>query len=317
MKSLNHHVDFAFGATELTASFALRAASAAWMIALRFAIALIMFAIVFRPIVRRARQAEWRVGALIALFFVAGLILQVIGLATIPASRSGFLTSLTTVFTPFLAWGVFGRRPSTAHAIGVLLALLGVSILTGFAIRTSTGLGIAPDAWQAWRIGDTLTTLAALFFAGQVLVIDHYGKTLDSSAFTPGMFAAVPVFAGAIFLVLSPWMPERSPQGWTGLAQAPSFLILIVSLSVFCSLLPFTWMNRYQPEVSAVQASVIYSLEPVFASTWALFLPGWVSLISGFAYENESFSEPMLVGGGIILLANIVALWPGSRRDDV
>ena len=313
MKSLNHQVDNAFQTNEMTASFSLRVASAAWMIGLRFAIAFVLFALIFRGVLYRARWAHWRVGGLIAFFFVCGLILQVVGLSTIPASRSGFLTSLTTVFTPLLAWAVFGRKPSMSVAAGVVLALLGVAILTGFAVRTPTGLAIAADASQAWKFGDTLTTLAALFFTAQVLVVDHFGKTLDSSAFTPGMFAVVPLLTSLVFLGVSPMVPESSPVGWTGLAMQPSFALLLACLAVLCSLLPFTWMNRYQPSVTAVQAAVVYSLEPLFASSWALLLPGWISLVTGFAYANERFSEPLLLGGGLILLANIVALWPTKR----
>jgi drug/metabolite transporter (DMT)-like permease len=69
-------------------------------------------------------------------------------------------------------------------------------------------------------------------------------------------------------------------------------------------------MNKFQPAITAAQAAVIYSLEPVFASTWALFLPGMLSLASGIEYLNEQVTWGLLSGGVLILLANVVALYP-------
>lgn len=69
-------------------------------------------------------------------------------------------------------------------------------------------------------------------------------------------------------------------------------------------------MNTYQPLVSAVQAAVIYTMEPVFVSSWALFLPGILSFAYGLSYANEVLSLSMMLGGGLILVANVVALWP-------
>lgn len=89
---------------------------------------------------------------------------------------------------------------------------------------------------------------------------------------------------------------------------------MILFLGVFCSLVCFYCMNKYQPYISAVQASVIYSLEPVFASSWALVIPGLLSIATGIAYDNEQWSLPLVFGGSLILLANVVALWPARAE---
>jgi drug/metabolite transporter (DMT)-like permease len=194
------------------------------------------------------------------------------------------------------------------------VALLGVAILTGILQWTPQGIGMAPDAWQAWRMGDTLTTLGAIFFTGQILAIDHFARRADSSGFTAGMFAALIAFGTVTFLMVLPWTPESSADRWILLLKKPEFITTLIFLGTFCSFLSFYGMNKYQPYVTAVQASVIYSLEPVFASSWALFLPGWISIATGLVYENERWSVPMVAGGGLILLANVVALWPKRMR---
>jgi drug/metabolite transporter (DMT)-like permease len=65
-------------------------------------------------------------------------------------------------------------------------------------------------------------------------------------------------------------------------------------------------MNHWQPRIDAVEAGMIYTSEPVFASAYALFLPAWISLIAGARYENETFTPALLTGGALILLANVL-----------
>ena len=53
--------------------------------------------------------AYWVMGAVAGGVYSAGLFLQVVALNDIPASRSGFLTSLAVVFTPLLMIAVDRR----------------------------------------------------------------------------------------------------------------------------------------------------------------------------------------------------------------
>jgi hypothetical protein len=72
-------------------------------------------------------------------------------------------------------------------------------------------------------------------------------------------------------------------------------------------------MNRWQPLISPTEAGLIYTIEPVFASLLALFLPGLVSVWAGVDYPSESVTWRLLVGGGLITAANVLvqarALW--------
>ena len=81
-----------------------------------------------------------------------------------------------------------------------------------------------------------------------------------------------------------------------------------------CTLLAFLWMNRYQPQVSATTAGVVYCMEPVFASVFALVLPVVFSQWAGVSYGNESITQPLVVGGGLILVANVLMQWPSKEK---
>jgi len=125
MKCLNLQMDQHFGATEWTASGWLRTGSAAWMIGLRFGCALLVFLVFYRGLLRRVRRPHFLAGVAIGTLFFLGLFLQVIGLATIPASRSGFLTSLAVVFTPLFSALIRRQRPRVPVISAALVALFG------------------------------------------------------------------------------------------------------------------------------------------------------------------------------------------------
>jgi drug/metabolite transporter (DMT)-like permease len=319
VKVLNEMSDLHFGVPHEHQSTAFRVIVSAWMIATRFTLALVLLGIFWNSLIRNATRQEWLAGFYIGLMFYFGLVLQVIGLATIPASRSGFLTSLTAVFTPLFGALIFRKYPTKSMVLGIALAVVGVVVLTGLVVRTPLGLGLAPDAADRWTIGDTLTTLGSMFFAFQVLFLDHYGKRINSVAVTPSMFLTAAVLGWiTVGVVLGTSLrPQTGVAGmafgdWVGLSIRPIFLTSLVGLAVLCSMLAFGWMNKYQPCVSASQAAVIYSLEPVFASAWALFLPGWLSMLSGIEHSNEQVTWSLLLGGLLILFANVVALYPSG-----
>lgn len=315
MKCLNLQIDQHFAVTELTASSWLRSGSAAWMIAIRFAIALLLLAVFFRGMVRQVRLPHLLSGVAIGTVFFIGLLLQVIGLATIPASRSGFLTSLAVVFTPLITTISRRRLPGLPSLLGAAVALLGVTILTGLLVLRDGRVGLAEDAMQRWTTGDSLTTLAAFFFSIQILLVDRLGRRYDSVAFTPSMLATTALLAWIVFSVIRARIPEVSatalPEGiWFSLAVQPRFFLSIGVLCIFPTLLAFALMNKFQPYLSAVQAAVIYTLEPVFASFWAMLLPTLLAVMCAVDYANERLSLPLLIGGALVMIANVLALWP-------
>jgi drug/metabolite transporter (DMT)-like permease len=324
VKALNAMTDSHFGMDAAEPTNAFRLLASTWMLATRFTLAFALLCLLgFRWVAQTTRR-EWLAGSVIGILFFSGMFLQVFGLATIPASRSGFLTSLTTVFTPMLGVVLFRVFPSKAMVIGAILALLGVVVLTGLVIVDSAGIRFAEDASERWTWGDTLTTIGSMFFACQVLLLDYYGKRMRSVTLTCGMFATTAALSWLLFstMLATHWFDP--PTGatmhvsdWLQLTLHPGYAGSLLILGSLCSVVSFGLMNRFQPHVSASQAAVIYSLEPVFASTWALFLPGWLSRWTGIDHANESWTWSLIVGGGMILVANLFALYPTQSKQEI
>lgn len=316
VKALNWQLDQHFNDFTNTEALVFRLSAATWIIASRFALAFVLFFAVLYPIVSKATPRDWLAGSVIGFAFLLGLILQTIGLATIPASRSGFLTSLSVVFTPIFFALLHRRRPSAMVLCGAGLSVIGVSVLTGAFIIDSNGLRPAPDMFSRWTIGDSLTTLATIFFAGQILAIDWFSKIANPAAFTPGMFLTVSLLAFVVFAVSVLCFGREVPSiEFAKLFLKPSCSTMVLGLAVLPSLLAFSLMNTFQPKVTAVQAAVIYTLEPVFVTLSAMFLPGLFSTYLGLPMTNEVLTLPIISGGLLILTANLFALWPTNDKS--
>ena len=85
-------------------------------------------------------------------------------------------------------------------------------------------------------------------------------------------------------------------------------------LAIACTLFTFGMMNRWQPEVTATQAGLIYCAEPVFTSLFALGLPAVFSQWAAIQYANETLTPHLLIGGGLILAANVMIITQSARR---
>jgi len=48
-----------------------------------------------------------------------------------------------------------------------------------------------------------------------------------------------------------------------------------------------------------------------------MILPGLLSASIGVEYANERIVMPMFVGGGLIIAANLISLWPAPTRRDL
>ena len=88
---------------------------------------------------------------------------------------------------------------------------------------------------------------------------------------------------------------------------------LILVLALFCSVCAYLLMNTWQPRVPATEAGLIYTTEPVFTAIYVLFLPGLLGACIHHIYQNETITPTLLVGGSLIVGANVLMQW--KRQD--
>lgn len=267
----------------------------------RFAVGAVVLSVVCWGALRTLTRSELRQGVGLGCFALLGMVFQNDGLQFTSASTSAFLTQFYAIMIPvFLALRA-RRAPPWTVWVSCALVLAGVAVL-------------AQLDWRDLRLGrgEFETLVCSVFFMGHILWLGR-AEFVENRALpvTVVMFAVEAVAGLAMALwtaphaadVLVPW----TSGPWLGFTGA---------LTLFCTIGSFTLMNLWQPKITATEAGLIYCVEPVFVSLMALFLPAWFSTWGGFDYPNETATASLLVGGGLITMANVlIQLRPLPRRS--
>lgn len=212
------------------------------------------------------------------LFLFAGTSVQQLGIMTTSATKAGFLTSLYLVIVPLL--GLFlGKRVNLWVWIGVALALVGVWFLS---------VGIEMSIQK----GDILLIIGALFWALQILALDHYADKLDALGLAFGQFMTAAVLGTAASLIFEKGPLVTNPSAWWSLLYSG-----IVAVGI-----GFTLQVLGQSKVNPALASLILSLEAVFA------------LLGGMVFLGERLSGREWLGCAVMLAAVILVQLKGQQQ---
>ena len=247
---------------------------------------------------RQLTRREVKQGLGLGLFGAAGLILQMDGMAYTHASTAAFLTQGYCVWIP-IWFALRHRRRPGLNTIGATLL-----VIAGAAVLNDVGAGNL----RLGR-GELENLLGSVFFAAQILWLEKQEFAGNSVLrFSWVMFATMAAVSLPLTLALA-----SSPAAALSAYASPAAWVLMAGLTLFCTLLTFLLANRWQPEVPATEAGLLYCTEPVFTSAVTLVLPGLISRWSGIAYPNELLTWNLLLGGGMIIAANVwMQLRPGK-----
>jgi drug/metabolite transporter (DMT)-like permease len=269
----------------------------------RFLLAGVVLLLIFFAEVKTSSRREIEQGLWLALFASAGICLQMDGLAYVPASTSAFLTQLYCVLIPLWVVASQRRAPSVKIILCSALVLVGMAVLVKlnlFAIKLGRG--------------EIETLACSLMFAAQILCLEHPRYAANRMlCFTTVMLLATGLFALPIVVATAPSVTDC----FRVYASIPACGLMAVIVS-FCTIAAFLLMNRWQRQVTATEAGLVYCAEPVFVSLLALFLPGWLSQWAGVDYANEQLTVRLLLGGGLITAANVLlqSRWLKPKRTD-
>ncbi|MEQ1852023.1 MAG: EamA family transporter [Chthoniobacteraceae bacterium] len=257
----------------------------------RMLLATVIMLALLGPRMRGLHRLELRQGLELGLFGGLGMLLQTDAQNYIAASTSAFFTQFTCVFVPLTVALRSRRMPSPLIIAACVLVMAGCAVLSGVKLGE---LRLGRGEWE--------TILSAALFTGQILCLERSGFHGNDSRRTATVMFAV---KGALLLA---FVIAGGSAAVAGAYTSPGVLVLTVILAVVCTVYSYTTMTHWQPCVTATQAGLIYATEPVFASAWALFLPGWFSGFAGIAYANERLSWQLFAGGGLILAANLLLI---------
>jgi drug/metabolite transporter (DMT)-like permease len=228
--------------------------------------------VVLGAIVARRRVAPPRAvlvnGAISGVMVAACYLLQAIGLRSVSAGSSAFLTCAGSLFAGLFAWLVIGQRPGTALWIGLALAMVGSALLS---LDSALRLGF----------GEVVTLLGALSYALGIAWVARLGGAVD-----PLLLAAVQSLVSVV--VLAFYAPVAVEQlGRLGAPGWARFAYLALAGSVIAPVL-MLYALRALP---TGRIGLLLALEPVFALVFAATVGG------------EHFGPRWWAGAALILVA--------------
>ncbi len=258
----------------------------------RFGLAALFLVALFPHQVWRARGAEWRAGATLGVLIGVGFALQAAGQVYTTASKSAFVTGLTTPLVPFVVYLCLRVKPGVENLVGVALASLGGMLI------------LAPQGGGGVNLGDWLTLSATILFALHITLLSVYARRYDVGQLTVlqigvaaivflCVWGACKLGAGALDAERVPQfvVREAAPLVWNGRVWWQlTYLALVGTVAAF---LLWTWGQR---RASATHAAIIFSLEPVFATCFAVAARGAGEWLGGRGWLGAG-----LVFAGIIV----------------
>lgn len=274
-----------WGATFILVKRALADVSTLLFLTIRFAIAAVVLALIFRRDFRGSHlSVSIRGGVLAGFCLFSGYVVQTVGLRYTSASKAAFITGLSAPMVAVLSGLVYRKAPQLAEVLGVAIAFAGMALMT---IQRGT-----------LRIGggDLLVSGCAVAYAFHILVTARFARRVDM-----GAFVATQIATGAAIGLATFWWAEPVRIQWTA-----TLIAALAVTSLFATALAFsvqTWAQRW---TSPTRTALIFAMEPVFA---------W---IASYLLAGEILSLRGALGAALILCGILmVELKPFGRSPSV
>ncbi len=266
----------------------------AWSLCLRFALAAGLLLFWCRRELGRPTRSECRQGLVLGVLTAAGMLLQMDALMHATASTVAFLSQCYAVWIPLVVAVRDRRWPS----VRVVLCILGV--LSGVALLS----GVSPESGAIGR-GELESLIGSLIFTAQILVAERQRYVANRVV----VVAVITFVIAAVAYI--PVVCATAPSGYALIAlyADPARLGVLAVLASVTTCLGLLLMFRWQRHVGAVTAAVIYSTEPIYAALFAALLPAGLSALFGVTYAAEPLTLTLLLGGGLIIGANVLMYW--------
>lgn len=215
-------------------------------------------------------------GAVCGLALTVSTLFQQVGLEGTTAGKAGFITALYILIVPLL--GLFlGRRVGWTVWLAVALALLGM-----YRLCIKDGFTMEP--------GDLMVLRCAFTFSVHILLIDHFSKRVDGILLSAVQF----FFCGLLSPIPLLWGAAPAPTA----AQVLACWKPIAYTAVFSSAIAYTLQIVTQRHLAPTVASLVMSLESVFAA------------LSGWAFLHESLTLREFTGCLLVFAATVLAQVP-------
>ena len=271
-------VTMLWGATFLIIRFAMQTCGPFYFVGLRFACAGLVLLLLSLPHLAQITRQELVGGIVIGVAVFLGFGLQTLGLVSIPAAKSAFITAFYVPLVPIFELLILRHKPGRYVWLGMAFAFPGV-LMVAWPEQFGSGFGQ----------GECVTMISALVFALEIVLL---------AIFAPNCNARRMVTVEA--LVCSLLSFACMPLAGESVHPLPLWLVAAVfglGLVTACIQSLLTWAQKSVPPS---RATLIYAGEPVWAGLFgsmagerlgALALLGCLLVITGTLVSSRKQSS--------------------------
>ena len=226
---------------------------------IRFLIAGIILIPVSIYVIKKKKATTLSIRKTLLIGFLTGLFLgiasniQQFGIEKTTTGKAGFLTAMYIVLVPIFTFIVFKKKLTIMQIIGIVIAVVGVGLISlknDFTIN----------------IGDLLCMAGAIFFTVEIMLVDHYSKKIDPFLLSMMCFLTLGILSLSLAIPV-----EGSKFSFEKLGNA---IIPLLFLAICSSCIAYTLQNLGQKRIDGTPASLLMSLESVFALAGGMIILG-------------------------------------------
>ena len=222
-----------------------------WVLAIRFTVSALLLALLSGRRLFHMPRHILKGSVLMGICLAAAYIVQTYGLKYTSPGKNAFLTATYVVLVPFFSWICYKKKPELSNILAGFICICGIGLVS---VSSSDAPGL--------NIGDILTLISGVFYAVQIIVMEHCVGEGDALPISTVEFTA-----GAVICIAGALIFEEPPSGvpvsaWLGIGY----------LSVMCTAVCYylqAWGMQYTP---APTAAVIMVFEAVFGALISLAL---------------------------------------------
>lgn len=249
-------------------------------LAFRFTIAVMVMVAVRPSVLKKFNKTLLIQGGILGVALGGGYVTQTIGLQNSTAAITGFFTGLYVALTPLFAWILLKQKISAKAMFGVVLATIGLAILSSGAI--------------AFDWGEIALLACAVLFALHIVGLGVWSSRHDSYALT--------IVQLTICAILC-WVGALTFEG--GIKPPPDgdVWFAIIFTAVLATALAFFVQTWAQGFLDPSRVAIILTSEVVWAAAIAY----------GVGQEKPEFLS--ILGGSVMLSAMLIVEWPSKKKE--
>lgn len=233
----------------------------------RFGIASVVASIVFYKKLKNVNKKVIIYGFIIGSVYFLGMSLQTFGLQDTTVPKNAFITVTNVIWVPIVGLVLFKIRPKAHYFIGLAIIIIGFFILL-FQVdifNLTNSLHTLADQMNI-TFGDFLTLLCSFAFAAHIILSGRFVKSED-----PILILLFQLYISTILSFLASLFMDKPitsiPFEMITLSLPSLFVLAILS-----SIVSYAFQLIAQQYVPANNASVLMSLESLFATLFAVLL---------------------------------------------